>query len=214
MALGAQVTMAEATRRSDWVRAAPRMAGHPDRLAAYLRYRARLQGVDVLWGHVIVRAEGSGRVERATVARADREWRPRADTQRTLEVDAVCTAYGFLPALELPRALGCELRFNAAQRHHVVAPDAAQATSVAGVFVAGEAAGIGGAELASAEGEIAGRAAAAFGGRAERRPSRASASPATAARPGSRASSMTSSGRAPACSSSRRRTRRCAAART
>jgi NAD(P)H-nitrite reductase large subunit len=69
-------------------------------------------------------------------------------------VDAVCTAYGFLPSLELPRALGCALEGGA------VAHDEDMRTSAPHVFVAGEAAGVGGAELAVLEGTIAGRAAA------------------------------------------------------
>jgi NAD(P)H-nitrite reductase large subunit len=70
------------------------------------------------------------------------------------EVDAVCTAYGFTPSVELARALGCELRDDA------VAHDDDMRTTVPGVFVAGEAAGIGGADLAAVEGELAGGSAA------------------------------------------------------
>ena len=70
-------------------------------------------------------------------------------------MDAVCTAYGFLPSVDLARALGCELAGDA------VAHNEDMRTSVAGVFVAGEATGIGGADLALAEGELAGYAAAA-----------------------------------------------------
>lgn len=155
-ALGAEVTVAEATRRREWLRAAPRMTAHPDKLAAFLRER-----VPVRWGRMIVRAEGGERVERATIAEVDGDWRPGAE--ETLAVDTVCTAYGFLPSLELPRALGCEIRAGA------VAHDGAMATSVAGVYVAGEAAGIGGAAKAWDEGSAAGASAAGRPGRASRR---------------------------------------------
>jgi NAD(P)H-nitrite reductase large subunit len=103
---------------------------------------------------VIVRAEGDGRVESATIARAGHDWAP-AGGERTFAVDAVCTAYGFLPSVDLARALGCELRGDA------VAHDDDMATSVPGVFAAGEVAGIGGADLAQVEGELAGWMAAA-----------------------------------------------------
>ncbi len=146
------VAVAEATRRRDWLRAGPRMTRHAGRLAAYAGYRARVRRI--AWGQVIVRAEGDGRVESATLAACGPDWAPRAGTERTLAVDAVCTAYGFAPDVALARALGCALAGDA------VAHDAEMATSVAGVFVAGEAAGVGGAELAAVEGEIAGRAAA------------------------------------------------------
>jgi NADPH-dependent 2,4-dienoyl-CoA reductase/sulfur reductase-like enzyme len=151
-ACGAEVVaVVEATRRRDWLRAGRRMAAYPGRLLEYARYRTRVR--NVIWGHVIVRADGSDRVLSATIAAAGPDWAP-AGERRTFEVDAVCTAYGFLPSVDLARALGCELRGDA------VAHDDDMRTSVANVFVAGEAAGIGGADLALVEGELAGHAAA------------------------------------------------------
>ena len=149
------VAIAEATRRRDWLAAAPRMAAYPGRLLDYARYRTSVRRI--AWGHVIVRAEGDDRVRSATIAAAGPDWAP-SGRERSFEVDAVCTAYGFTPSVELARALGCELREDA------VAHDADMRTSVAGVFVAGEASGIGGADLALAEGELAGRVAAAHAG--------------------------------------------------
>ena len=145
--------MVEATRRRDWLRAAPRMAAYPARLRDYARYRLKVPRIT--WGHVLVRAEGEERVRRATIAAAGPDWAP-AGRERTFEVDAVCTAYGFLPSIDLARALGCELNGDA------VAHDGDMATSLPGVFVAGEATGIGGADLARVEGDLAGRAAASF----------------------------------------------------
>jgi hypothetical protein len=151
--LGAKVVaVAEATTRREWLRAGPRMAAHPGKLAEYLKYRAKVPRI--VWGHVIVRAEGDDRVRRATIAPAGADWTP-SGAEQTFAVDAVCTAYGFLPSVDLARALGCELAGDA------VAHNEDMATSVAGVFVAGEATGVGGAELALAEGELAGYAAAA-----------------------------------------------------
>lgn len=148
------VAVAEASRRRDWARVSPRMAGHPDKLREYLGYRRRVRRIE--WGHVLVRAEGASRVESATIAECGPDWAPTG-RERTFAVDAVCTAYGFLPSVDLARALGCELRGDA------VAHDADMATSVPGVYVAGEASGIGGSDLAQAEGELAGRMAAGHG---------------------------------------------------
>jgi hypothetical protein len=128
------------------------MSAHPDRLRDYARYRAKVRRIE--WGHVLVRAEGDGRVESATIARCGPDWAPTGG-ERTFAVDAVCTAYGFLPSVDLARALGCELRGDA------VAHDDDMATSVPGVYVAGEASGVGGADLAVVEGELAGAMAAA-----------------------------------------------------
>jgi NADPH-dependent 2,4-dienoyl-CoA reductase/sulfur reductase-like enzyme len=153
-ARGAEVIVVEATRRREWLRVGPRMLAYPRRLADYARYRARVPRI--VWGHVIVRAEGDDRVRSATIAPAGPDWAP-AGPERTYAVDAVCTAYGFTPSVDLARALGCELDGEA------VAHDAQMRTSVENVFVAGEAAGIGGADLALVEGEIAGHAAAGRG---------------------------------------------------
>ena len=151
--LGADVVaVAEATRRREWAGVGPRMAAHPRRLLDYAKYRSKVRRI--VWGHVIVRADGDERVRSATIAPAGPDWVP-AGAEKTFEVDAVCTAYGFLPAVDPARALGCELAGDA------VAHNEDMRTSVAGVFVAGEAAGIGGADLARAEGELAGCAAAA-----------------------------------------------------
>ena len=108
----------------------------------------------IAWGHVIVRAEGDGRVQQATIAKAGRDWAPTG-RERTFDVDAVCTAYGFTPSVELARALGCDLHDAG------VAHDEDMRTSVDGVFVAGEVSGVGGSDLASVEGELAGSMAAA-----------------------------------------------------
>jgi len=72
--------------------------------------------------------------------------------------DLLCTSYGLVPNTELARLAGC------ATDASVVHVDAEQATSVAGLFCAGEPTGIAGVEAAVVEGEIAGLAAAgAFG---------------------------------------------------
>ncbi|PJJ65680.1 NAD(P)/FAD-dependent oxidoreductase [Compostimonas suwonensis] len=106
-------------------------------------------------GEAVIEAHGTDRVTAVTVARVDAEWRPVAGTERRVEVDAVCVSHGFTPRLELPIAAGCAI---GSDRFVVVDED--QRTSVRGVFVAGELTSIGGADLALAEGTIAGHAAA------------------------------------------------------
>jgi thioredoxin reductase/bacterioferritin-associated ferredoxin len=177
--LGADVVaVAEATRRREWLSVGPRMAAHPQRLVEYAKYRTKVPRI--VWGHVIVRAEGDGHVQRATIAEAGPDW-SATGAERTFEVDAVCTAYGFLPSVDLARALGCELAGDA------VAHNEDMRTSVTGVFVAGVATGVGGAELALAEGELAGLAAAAH-----------AATPATAGIDGHSGLGNGAPGRAPA----------------
>jgi NADPH-dependent 2,4-dienoyl-CoA reductase/sulfur reductase-like enzyme len=128
--------------------------------AGYLRvlrrhrvpYRMRTTVIEVL---------GQTAVTGVRVASLDRGWRVVPGTERTIECDAVAVGYGFTPQTELPVQLGCEMVLDA-DGSLVARVDDAQASTVDGVFVAGEACGVGGAELAVAEGEIAGAAAAAL----------------------------------------------------
>ena len=130
-------------------------ARHPARiaqlgglLAGLARHRVRVEA-----GMRIVRAEGDGRVERVTVASAD-----RPEAASTVEVDAVAVAFGLRPSTELVQLLGAAVRPDPAAPGDVLPVlDRYGETSVPGVFVVGEVAGIGGAPLAESRGRVAGR---------------------------------------------------------
>ncbi|KVM71992.1 FAD/NAD(P)-binding oxidoreductase [Burkholderia gladioli] len=122
------------------------LAATPSKLVQAARLTRGFIGVDYLTGGVLRAAHGSSRVEAATI---EIEGRPRV-----IECDRIASGYGLVPNLTLPLALGCELRDGA------VAVDARQRTSREAVFAAGESTGIGGMELARAEGALAGLAAA------------------------------------------------------
>ena len=126
------------------------LLGHRAKLVQALELAAALQGVPQHFDAWPLRAEGSARLERLVV-------RTRAG-ERTLDCDWLACGFGLAPATELARLAGC------AHEGDAVRVDALQRTSVDGVFCAGEGTGIGGVDLALAEGEVAGRAAA---GRAE-----------------------------------------------
>ncbi|MFI5894913.1 NAD(P)/FAD-dependent oxidoreductase [Actinoplanes sp. NPDC051513] len=103
----------------------------------------------------VIAAHGDGRVEAVTVARLDPDWAPVPGTERRIVADAVCVSHGFVPRAELAVAAGCRLTPDGG-----VHTDADGRTSVPGVFAAGEITGIGGADLALAEGSVAGTVAA------------------------------------------------------
>jgi hypothetical protein len=107
----------------------------------------------------VAAAHGDDVLERVTVARLGRDGRVRQGSEETVDVDVLAVGWGFTPQLELPLALGCTTRVDV-DGSLVCAVDEQQRSSVPGVFVAGEACGVGGAALAVAEGEIAGAAAA------------------------------------------------------
>jgi len=77
-------------------------------------------------------------------------------------VDAVHVSYGFSPATELARALGCAEVPHSSRPTTAVACDTDLATSVPGVFAAGAVTGASGADVAELEGYLAGTAAARY----------------------------------------------------
>lgn len=156
------VGVVEATTRLEWIGQAHRMWGHWDRVRDAFVYERALLAAQVprYFGHGVVRAEGNKTVERATIAAVDGQWRPIPGSEKSLDVDLLCVGYGFLSSMELPRLLGCRLRFDPAQEQYLPLHGAQMESSVPGVFVAGETTGVGGAELALAEGEVAGLVAA------------------------------------------------------
>jgi NADPH-dependent 2,4-dienoyl-CoA reductase/sulfur reductase-like enzyme len=133
-----------------------------DHLLTLARHGVRLQPRTAA-----IAAHGDGRVEEVTLARLGRDWTPIAGTQRTVAADALATSHGFVPDVALAVTLGCRLDVGDASAP-TVAVDPLQATSVDGVWAAGEVTGIGGADVAAHEGRVAGLAAArALGGRVD-----------------------------------------------
>lgn len=120
----------------------------------YLRQLLRA-GVRLQWGWTVFACEGDGRVQRAVIGKVDRNGQPRRGTARTIEVDVVGAGFGLVPSIELGLLLGCTSRYDAARGGHCLTVDAAQRTSVASVYAVGESCGVGGAEVAMAEGEVA-----------------------------------------------------------
>jgi thioredoxin reductase len=162
------VAVAEAGQPLDYLRhpAARTLYRKLPEAAGYLAGLARHR-VPVLRRHAVIAAAGDGRLESVTLARLDRDWRPVPGSERTLAADVLAAGYGFVPQVELLGEAGARLSGPAA----VAGAD--QQTTVPGLFAAGETTGVGGSDLARAEGEIAGRAAARSAGRPVAPPRRA-----------------------------------------
>lgn len=144
------------------------IARHPGRWGEALRLLAPVAPLAgrFRFASLVTAAEGDDRLRQVTVARLGPDGMPRADGQETIEgVDALLVGYGFRPSIEVPRLLGCALDFDQdAGGHHVRIDRASGATSVPGVFAAGEVTGVAGARPALAAGTIAGRSAARHAG--------------------------------------------------
>ncbi|MDA8299994.1 MAG: FAD-dependent oxidoreductase [Actinomycetota bacterium] len=169
---GARVTAVEAAPARSGPRAVPALLAHPAKLVEAAGYAAALarHGVRFLTGRAVVRAEGALKVERAVLAHLGPGWRPVSGTEEVLEADSLCVSYGFVPRLELARQLGAREVPDERKPVARAAWGRGMETSVPGLFVAGELAGVAGAEVAELEGELAGHTAASYLGLPDRRP--------------------------------------------
>jgi D-hydroxyproline dehydrogenase subunit alpha len=158
LAAGTQVVaVLDANGPRTWTAATGAGLRTPPRLleaAGYLADLARGR-VPYLPNRAVIRVDGDGQVERATVATVDDFWRVIPGSEETYDVDTVCVSSGFTPNVGIAAALGCEL--SAAQAVQV---DAGQRTSVGRVLAAGEVTGVAGASVAALEGRVAGAVAA------------------------------------------------------
>jgi NAD(P)H-nitrite reductase large subunit len=105
----------------------------------------------------VVEAHGTDRVTGVTLARLDRDWRPLPGTERRIACDALAVGHGLLPQIELATELGAETR-RTPDGALALRVDARQRTTLPGFWAAGETCGVGGADLAMAEGELAAHA--------------------------------------------------------
>jgi NADPH-dependent 2,4-dienoyl-CoA reductase/sulfur reductase-like enzyme len=156
---GAQiVAVLEATHPGQWLPHASAVWGNWDRLleaGGYLRSLLRAH-IPYRFGQTVIKALGKNQLEAVTVARLDHQGKPIAANQETLEVDALCLGFGFIPNIELTQLAGCDHVFDAWRGGWVPQVSETLETSLPGLYAAGEAAGIGGATTAMLEGRIAG----------------------------------------------------------
>ena len=120
--------------------------GFPGKLLEAARYRSAFFDTPYRTGTWVEEARGRGHLESLILT----------DGSARFEVpcDLAAIGYGLVSNTELARLLGCATRAGA------VAVDDRQQTSVPGVYCAGEPCGVAGADVAIAEGQIAGLAAA------------------------------------------------------
>ena len=131
--------------------AAPRMLSQPSMFAKGVYYVGWLQahGVRIERGVTLDRIDGDDAVRGI-------RWRTRRGEPRSLDCDAVGMGFGLRPETQLADLAGCRFRFDALNRCWLPERDAAGRSSARNVYLAGDGAGIAGADAA----ELAGRRAA------------------------------------------------------
>jgi thioredoxin reductase len=121
--------------------------------------KVRRAGVPILTEHTILKAEGEQGVERVTIAQVDAGWQPLPGTEQTLDVDTIGLAVGLSPLAELAWIAGCEFTYVADLGGWLPVHNEDMETSLPGLYVAGDVAGIEEASTAMEQGRLAGLAA-------------------------------------------------------
>jgi thioredoxin reductase/bacterioferritin-associated ferredoxin len=144
--------------RRRWLRDWDSLAARPDLLARGARWMATLlaRRTPMYGSSALRRIDGSPVVSSVVVAPLDAEGHVIAGAaERTIACDAVCLGFGLHPATDITRLLGATHAFDAARGGWHAVTDPHQATSITGLFVCGDAAGIAGAAAAPWSGRVA-----------------------------------------------------------
>ena len=153
------VAVLEAASLPWWqlARYAPAMWGQWERLREGWGYWRTLRraGVPYRTGWSVVAARGRNGVTEVSAARLNQHGASIADTDETFAVDTLVIGYGFLPAAQLSRLLGCEHDFRPEAGGWIPHRNELMETTQPGVYAVGDGTGIGGAALAQVEGRIA-----------------------------------------------------------
>jgi thioredoxin reductase/bacterioferritin-associated ferredoxin len=130
---------------------------YPSRFAELVGYLLPLirAGTKIRQGEIIASADGDGCLQQVRLRSTSIGGDGPHVLERVIDADLLCVGYGFSASTELARLAGCALAWDEGLHQNVPACDEWQATSVDGVFVAGEACGLGGAPVAECEGELA-----------------------------------------------------------
>jgi len=143
------VAVLDTARFADQVAALPAMSTQPAVLLKGMYYVGwlRAHGVAIQGGVRPVRVSGDERVSGVAWHDGTRE--------RTLDCDAVGFGYALRSETQLADLLGCRFAYAPAHRAHLPEHDAARRSSVPDVYLAGDGAGIMGADAAEWAGERA-----------------------------------------------------------
>lgn len=148
---------------ADWLRALPNLSVRPALALRGLGWMRAIWAAEapILFRHgirVVSGAAGALQVEAAPVNR-DRGWKP-GGRKRRFVVDAVAVGHGLTPATEVTRLLRARHVFRPAWGGWTPECDADGRTSIPGLYVAGDGAGVAGAVPSFLAGRLAGLAAA------------------------------------------------------
>jgi thioredoxin reductase len=161
LSAGAQVAAVVFTQRKQQ---AWRMLGHP--FVALRQHRQLLEtfhilrrlrraGVPVIFGHTILRADGSESAKNATIAAITPSGTVDHHKTQVFECDRIGVCHGFLASSELARQAGAEMHWKDHSGGWLARHNHWFESSVENLFVAGEITSVDGADAALEKGRIA-----------------------------------------------------------
>ncbi|MGC6176602.1 FAD-dependent oxidoreductase [Lacrimispora sp. 38-1] len=137
------------------VDAAPKIGGYGVHAAKVARC-----GVPFFLSHTIIKAEGGDRVRGVVIGEVDSSFQLIPGTEKHFDVDTICLAVGLSPMSQLLHMAGCKMQDTSLGYVPVI--DKNGATSIPGIYAAGDVSGIEEASSAMIEGRIAGAKAAEY----------------------------------------------------
>jgi NADPH-dependent 2,4-dienoyl-CoA reductase/sulfur reductase-like enzyme len=122
---------------------------------SYLR-ELLLRGVKLQFGWGLKSLSGDERVRQAILVRLDGLGAPIAGSEKSMPVDVVGIGFGLQPSVRLARLVGCRTEYDWRRRCFTPITDSTGQSSQAGIYLAGDGAGVGGADWSEAQGRVAG----------------------------------------------------------
>lgn len=132
------------------------------KIGGYLVHASKIRrmGIPILTSHTIKYAHGTDTLEKVTLCRLDEKWQQIPGSEFDIETDVLCIAVGLSPLTELLWQQGCNMKYVPELGGHVPVRNENLETSIKGVYVAGDVAGVEEASSAMVEGRLAGLCAA------------------------------------------------------
>ncbi|RZL64927.1 MAG: FAD-binding protein [Variovorax sp.] len=144
--------------QGEWLGTLPSLLGRPDLLWQGAKWQLKLRqaGVPVYYGSAIASVDADGQRFTVKVKRIDADGRDIVGTPlRELAGDSVVVGHGLVPGTDVTRLLRARHRYMRERGGWIAETDADGRTSVPGLYIAGDGAGIAGAAAAGAHGELA-----------------------------------------------------------
>ena len=148
----------EAVPLARWASLGLAMPRWPRLITESLSYLSELvsRGVKLRFGWGLKRVSGNQRVEAATLVRLDGGGAPIAGSEKEVPVDVVGIGFGLQPSVRLARLVGCRTDYDWNRRCFAPLTDGWVQSSLPGVYLSGDGAGVGGADWSEVQGRLAG----------------------------------------------------------